>query len=498
MARPGGGRVLSTDGTGLLGTCPRGDQTLLEFRIDLSDRTAAFPHYWEECVGSGHALLALREDWRRQLKRCREELGFKRVRFHGLLNDDMSVWTNDEACPYSFFNVDSIVDSLLELGMEPFIELSFMPEGLASGSQTIFHYRGNVTPPRDYRAWGDLIRALARHLVDRYGVEKVRRWPFEVWNEPNLACFWAGSRDEYFRLYRAAAEAIKSVDGAIPVGGPATARNGWIPEFIAYAETAGAPLDFVSTHHYPTDAALGHGLDMEEAMASSRRGILKEMAAKARREAGSYPLYYTEWSSSPSSRDAYHDDPYAAAFILKTVADNHGLVEVYFPSLPFHGGFGLLNLHGIPKPAYHAFRLLHLLGEERLPVTVAEEGEGGTVECLATLGREGLAAAVYNHQIPRAPIREETVRLRVRGKPPRALAQIVRIDSEHGHPKAIWREMGSPAYLRPETVERLCAESALRPEYLRWEWTEGEAVLEFVVPPHGVVGVFDCETWPGG
>ncbi|MGQ9779433.1 MAG: GH39 family glycosyl hydrolase [Bacillota bacterium] len=480
-----------------------------EFRVDLSAHPRPFPHYWEECVGSGHATLALREDWRRQLKKCRDELGFKRVRFHGLLNDDMGVWTGDEACPYSFFNVDAIFDFLLEIGMKPFVELSFMPEGLASGKETIFHYRANVTPPRDYEAWRRLIGELARHLLERYGLDEVRRWPFEVWNEPNLPCFWTGGREEYFRLYRTTAEALKEVEAGIPVGGPATAKNKWIPEFIAYREETGTPLDFISTHHYPTDVALGHGLDMEAAMAASKRGILTEMATKARREAGKYPLYYTEWSSSPSSRDPYHDDPYAAAFIIKTVADNQGLVdlysywtfsdifeEVYFPSLPFHGGFGLLNLHGIPKPAYHAFRLLHLLGEERLSVT-AEGGEE-TVECLATTGRRGLAVVVYNHQIPRAPIRGETVRLRVRHQLRGTHVQLVRIDEEHGNPKRLWQELGSPVYLKPDMVERLCLESAPRPEHIPWEWEEGEARLAFTVPPHGVVGIFDPEAWIGG
>ncbi len=230
--------------------------------------------YWTKCVGSCHAATALREDWRRQLKRCREELGFEYVRFHGLLDDDMSVCLRGDrgALDYSFFNVDSIVDFLLEIGMKPFIELSFMPSALASGAKTVFHYRGNITPPKSYDEWGDLIGALAGHLVRRYGVGEVRRWFFEVWNEPNLDIFWSGTQQEYFRLYQSAARAIKKVDGSLAVGGPATAIDAWIPELREFCEKQGVPLDFISTHHYPTDASYGLGLDMEDQMARSERG----------------------------------------------------------------------------------------------------------------------------------------------------------------------------------------------------------------------------------
>ena len=176
--------------------------------------------YWTKCVGSCHAATALREDWRRQLKKCREELGFEYVRFHGLLNDDMSVCLRNEDgfLEYSFFNIDSIFDFLLDIGMKPFIELSFMPSALASGSQTVFHYLGNITPPKDYNEWGALIGALAEHLVRRYGTEEVRKWFFEVWNEPNLKdFFWSGTMEEYFQLYKSAALAIKKVDSKLAV-----------------------------------------------------------------------------------------------------------------------------------------------------------------------------------------------------------------------------------------------------------------------------------------
>ncbi len=112
--------------------------------------------------------------------------------------------------------------------MKAFVERSFMPSILSSGDQTVFHYRANVSAPRDLSQWSTLIRKLALHCVERYGIAEVRQWLFEVWNEPNLAAFGSGSQAQYFELYRYTAEALKTVDRGLQVGGPATADNAWI------------------------------------------------------------------------------------------------------------------------------------------------------------------------------------------------------------------------------------------------------------------------------
>jgi xylan 1,4-beta-xylosidase len=459
--------------------------------------------YWTKCVGSCHAATALREDWRRQLKRCREEFGFEYVRFHGLLDDDMSVCLReaDGSIEYSFFNVDSIFDFLLEMGMKPFIELSFMPSALASGSKTVFHYRGNITPPKSYDEWGDLIRALAGHLVRRYGAEEVRKWFFEVWNEPNLDFFWAGTQQEYFHLYRSAALAIKDVDGQLAVGGPATAIDAWIPELREFCGTQGVPLDFISTHHYPTDASYGLGLNMEEQMARSERGVLHARVKKALGEAAPIPLYYTEWNCSPSPRDPYHDTPYNAAFIVKTIADNLGLLDCYsfwtfsdifeesgFSSIPFHGGFGLLNIHGIPKPSYRAFQLLSRLEGERLGVAIDRE-EDSTLDCIASRSREGLTILISNHQIPLSPIHAEQVHLRIQGIEGVRSASLLRIDEEHANPGRAWKEMGSPTYLDRGQVQALMKASELHREKIDVNPDESGISISLTIQPHSVVSV---------
>ena len=115
--------------------------------------------------------------------------------------------------------------------------------------------------------------------VDRYGAREVGHWFFEVWNEPNLEAFWTGSREDYFKLYRTTVGAIKWVDPSLRVGGPATARDGWIDEFIDFCETADVAVDFVRTitiRRMPCGATLPtRKRNLPAAAAASRASGLK-------------------------------------------------------------------------------------------------------------------------------------------------------------------------------------------------------------------------------
>ena len=471
----------------------------VDFRCDLSQRGTELRHVWQHTVGSCHAPTALRADWQQQLRRCRSELGFRYVRFHGLLSDDVgTVVKHNDALVYSFFNADQIIDFLLSIGMRPFVELSFMPTALASGSRTVFQYRGNVTPPRDYAQWSTLIERLVAHWVGRYGLQEVASWFFEVWNEPNLKAFWTGTMKDYFRLYQVTAGAIKSVDPSLKVGGPATARDGWIEEFLAFCGAASVPVDFVTTHHYPTDA-LGHeDDDTETQLASSRRGVLREWTEDTRRRAGGLPVYYTEWNSSSNPRDPRHDEPYAAAFVAKTALEASDLVEAYsfwtfsdifeenyFPSVPFHGGFGLLNLHGIAKPTYRAFELLHGLGKERLLV----DGLDDTVNAWVTRDTARVTVLFVNHALPRHSIASARVRAHLAHARKPTGAWVERIDENHANPKRRWLALGAPEYLDGKTVEQLHEASRLTRRECPWSWHDEQLTIEIELPPHAVAAL---------
>jgi xylan 1,4-beta-xylosidase len=471
----------------------------VNFRCHLSAEPAALPHFWEHTVGSEHATFALRADWQAQLRRCHEELGFRYVRFHGLLCDDMSVLVvHQDRSLYSFLNADRIWDYLLSIGMKPFIELSFMPGALASGNTTVFHYKGNVTPPKSNADWATLIRKLVAHWVKQYGAEEVRTWFFEVWNEPNLADFWTGTQDDYFKLYRYTVEAIKSVDPELRVGGPATAKNEWISDFLDFCDRKRLPLDFVSTHHYPNDALWTEDQDTETQLAHSRRSILRDWAQEVHRQASGRPVYYTEWNASSNPRYPLHDEPYAAAFAAKTVMEMNGLVqcysfwtfsdifeESYFPSVPFHGGFGLLNLHGIAKPTFRAFELLHRLGDESLPV----EGTHTTVDAWVVRRHRELTILLTNHALPRHPIETQHVHIQLIDAPRPLAVFAERIDHDHANAKRLWQEMGEPEYLSQTQVVQLQDASRMARQPHPWSHQGETLALDIRLPPHAVAAL---------
>ena len=469
------------------------------FTCDLSQKPSVFEHFWEHTVGSGHAPLALRSDWQAQMQKCHAELGFRHVRFHDLLSDSMGtlVCQEDELI-YSFFNADQIMDFLFAVGMHPFVELSFMPEAFASGTKTVFRYKANITPPKDYKQWETLIHQLARHWVERFGLDEVRQWFFETWNEPNLKAFWTGTREDYFKLYRHTVEAIKSVDPSLKVGGPATAQTAWIEEFLEYCERDHIPVDFVTTHYYPTDAFSNNEADTEKKLARAPRHVMREQAKKAKEQARGLPLYFTEWNISSDPRHSLHDELFAAAYAVHILMSLQGLVhgysfwtfsdifeENYFPSIPFHGGFGLLNLHSIPKPVYRAFQLLHQLGNERIEV----KGEHDTVEVWAIRKKNQFTVLSVNHALPGHSISNEVVEVTLSNCPEAIRSYSQRVDEDHANPRRTWQNMGSPEYPSLLEVEQLQAASQLIREPQSWSWSDGDVRLNFDLPPHSVVSI---------
>ncbi|MFH6997679.1 glycoside hydrolase [Flavobacterium sp. FlaQc-57] len=342
---------------------------------------------FKECIGAGRANEGLRADWQQQLAMTKKECDFKYIRMHGLLSDDMAVYREDSKGnpEYNYQYIDALYDFILSIKMKPFVELGFMPSALASGKETIFWWRGNVTPPKDYKKWEDLIRNLTQHFKERYGDEEVKTWYFEVWNEPNLSPgFWTGTQQEYFKLYDYAARGIKSVNPAYKVGGPATAGAAWVPETIEFCTKNNVPLDFISTHTYGVKQGFldefgtsGTILNKDESSISgdvinSRKQITN--SAKPNLE-----LHYTEWSTSYTPADPVHDSYHSAAYILQKLkqvgnAANSmsywvftDIFEEAGPRFtPFHGGFGLLNTQGIKKPAYFSYSFLNKLGETEL------------------------------------------------------------------------------------------------------------------------------------
>ena len=471
----------------------------ITFNCDLSGTATALEHFWEHTIGSGHASLALRADWQAQLKKAHDELGFRHVRFHAILSHPMdTLLCENEKMLYSFFNADQIFDFLLSIGMKPMVELSFMPLTLSSGGTSVFHYAANVTPPKDYEKWAKFITKIVSHWVERYGIEEVRQWFFEVWNEPNQPQFWTGKQADYFKLFKFTFEAIKKVDKKIKVGGPVTSKNAWIEDFVKFCDKNKLAPDFISTHQYPTDAFGETGDDTVEQLAVSRRSIMREREQDVFRQAKGRPVFYTEWNSSSNPRDPLHDEPYAAAFVAKTILEANGLVECfsfwtfsdifeenYFPSCPFQGGFGLLNIHGIPKPTYRAFELLHRLGEELLKV----DGIHATVDAWTARKEKSVTILLTNHALPKHEILTEKVTIILKNAAKKYSAYLERIDENHANAKKLWQEMDEPEYPSRTQVAHLEEASRLIREPLKGSQKDDSIIFEIEMPPHSVAAL---------
>jgi len=351
-----------------------------------ADRTSApFPHYWEACVGSDRASVAMRADWQRDLAFVHERTGFRSVRFHGLLDDDMGLCRGigPDGPILNFLYIDQIFDAMLAIGVRPFVELSFMPLPLASSGNSIFWYKGNTSPPNSMDHWSQLIAGLARHLLDRYGAAEVTQWRFEVWNEPNLN-FWAADQAAYLELYGATARALKNVDARLQVGGPATAQLMWIPNLLAYCAAHNLPIDFVSSHVYaddPQENLFGRDMHYPREMVIPR--ALEAANAKIRASAfPKTPLAISEWTSQNPAfiaqmiRDCAGLCDTFSYWTFDNIFEEHGPIGSYANNL-----YGLLNQSGVPRPSFHAFELLHRLGEQRLdtgdaPVIATRRADG--------------------------------------------------------------------------------------------------------------------------
>lgn len=481
--------------------------------IDVTGSGEKFKHHWSVGTCAGRANEGLRTSWIEQLQLVKQHCGFQYLRMHGMFDDDMFVYFEDaKGNPiYNWQYLDEVYDRMLAVGIRPFVELSFFPKGIAADDgKTQMWYQNRITfDPQRLGKWRDLVHAFTQHAVDRYGLDEVRKWYFEVWNEPNLnmtpkAGFFEGTKTDYFNMYRVSSEAIKSVDAQLKVGGPATSnfiadhrhdgevldnsksvfysqdvinkqqwKGIWIEEFLAYCAKNNLPVDFISTHAYPTDYALdpvsGKGKDAVRYVHSLRDDLtwIRQTLAKSK-----YPnaeIHITEWSTSPNSRDVMHDALPPAAYILKGNLDNIGMANsvMYWTftdifeekgggQTPFHGGFGMINFQGLVKPSFHAYRMLNQLGDEKLyytdPLFVSRHSDSKKITALAFNYPEEFIEAVPSASNFRTYMNASPKHLHVVliGLSPDATFIFETLDKAHGNIFDDYEAIGAPRSLSRE------------------------------------------------
>jgi xylan 1,4-beta-xylosidase len=461
-------------------------------RIDPNAPARPFPHFWEQMFGSGHANLSLRDQWREDARTVKKVTDFRYVRFHDIFHDNNGVYDED-ARGNGIFNwtyIDQIYDGLLDIGIRPFVEMSFMPSKLASSQKPhAFWYKPLPNPPSSYEKWGALIEAFARHLLGRYGAEEVRQWYFEVWNEPNLD-FWTGvpAQDTYFELFDAAARAIKRADSWLRVGGPATAQAAWVGDLIRHCDGAGLPLDFVSTHVYGNDSSenvlnIHEAIPVSDMVSRAARKVFDEVKASPR---PGLPIIFSEYNASYDTQVAVTDSPFMGAWLANNIRLCDGLTSMMsywtfsdvfeeegIAKTPFYGGYGLIAVGGIPKAAFNAFALLHLLGDQRLSPELDD--------ALVTKRADGtLAIALWNYAEPGAIGEPRDFEVQI---PVERAADLTVLDADHGSALSYWRQIGVPTFPSREQQQALRVAGALpTPQPLPIVG----GMLRLTLPPHSL------------
>lgn len=448
---------------------------------------AAFRNLADYCVGTGRVDLALHREYQDQMAAVQKECRFRHVRGHGLFSDQMGIWQEwgppfgEKQQGYCFTYLDRVVDAWLENGLEPFLELGFMPEKLSSSDHTLFYWKAHTVPPKDPEAWCALVRETLKHLVHRYGREKVEAWPCEIWNEPNLPGFWENAdKPKYLELYRITVNAVRNVLPGMRVGGPAICggegSQQWIADFLAFCRDEKLPVDFVTRHAYLGQPPERKGRYLYHRM-NDPEVLIAEMQ-ESRDIIDSYPefrgipMYITEFNTSYHPFCPIHDTNLNAALTaallarLGDVADGYSywtfgdvFEEQGIPTRPFHGGFGMMANGLIPKPTLWAFAFFtNLRGKcvrrDEHSVIVRRE-DGGYEAVLWNLCNGGEKENL-----------ELALTLPVEGK---TAALLDLVDGECCNPLACWHRMGEPADLTEEQLAFLRAagqpaRKALTPE----------------------------------
>lgn len=482
----------------------------------------AFRHSWEGVLNIDQFRWMVRKDTLGHLKLAHDELGGRIVRAVGILDDEMRVLGCDplnarkpgsSAVRSNFQVVDYVIDELLDLGIRPMITTAFVPSALSAGKATVFDTKSITTMPKEFAAWGALIEEMVRHFVGRYGKAEVRNWYFEVWNEPNLkGSFWDKETDNtydglYGKLWTTTWRSIKAVDHGLRVGGPSAARGEWIQSLLEFSRRERCEPDYIISHVYNNDSAHGQhspflGPDADRANDSPNftRGVVRG-ARKILDDWGFRgEVHWNEWGTSWFPSEPMREMPQEAAWVCRTMGEVSQLATYYaywalsdiynqvgYGRETFHNHYGMMNLQGLRKPAWFAHMLLAKLGDRRLPAQIA--GGDEDLNAIVTSGPGGRAALVYASQY-NAPqqFRRHEVRVKLPGAPAKGV-RLWRINEDENNILALWRAMGSPAYLNAAERAYLREQNHLQVCYPREVQVEQAAdghYARFALPAPGV------------
>ncbi|MFP4551371.1 MAG: GH39 family glycosyl hydrolase [Spirochaetales bacterium] len=482
------------------------------------ERRDPLRHPWSKCITVGRAYELLRADLQQHLRFLKKELDFTYIRFHASFHDDVGVVQRDSdgGLRFRWTQLDHIYDFLVDAGFDPIVEINPMPQALASGEQKMFWYGMNVTPPASYDEWEQFIGAWVAHIVERYGLDCVRRWYFEVWNEPDLSGFWSSTMEEYYRLYASCARVIKGFDSGLRVGGPATA--GAIDQVLPFARWCrenNVPVNFLSYHNYPQNEV---GAYPEQSESPHRPGMffvdrVRETKRRLQDEGyGDLPLFMTEWNTQAQNTDwqarwvgnEHVNDLFSGAAVCHLA---HGCDEALDmmgfwvasdvfeeggPQLEPYGNryqyYGMLSVDGTPKASYHAFSFLNRLRGPRYALTLPDNLPV-TRGVVVTDERSVTRALVWNCAFPTDEATEWTLSVslpvpRTASARSQLRLTIATVREGQGSAWEFWKAMGAPPTLTQTEHKALAARALPAWSSVMMPVTDGKVTLELALKPN--------------
>jgi xylan 1,4-beta-xylosidase len=446
---------------------------------------------------------------------------------------------------YDFTILDGIFDEYKAAGVRPMVEFGFMPKDLAAELPNRHepyqvHYPKSAisgasnNPPKDYAKWGELVRVVTAHFIERYGRDTVQQWYFEVWNEPDID-YWHSTAEDYWKLYDYAVAGVRKALPTARVGGPATTSpsnqhaydylKGFLDHVMAGKSLADGkviPLDFISFHAKgrPTIIESHVTMGIKHELADADRGFyLISQYPKYR----NLPIIISEadpegcaaCSSRVNPANNYRNGTLypaytAAAFkALFDLQDKHkvNLLSMLSWSFEFEDkdyfeGFRSLATNGIDKPVLNLFRMFGLMSGARVATTSTSQvpldtlvktgvREGSDVDAMATVANREAAVLLWNYHDADLAAAATPTNVKVQGIPrgvTRVLVKHYRIDDTHSNAYTVWKSMGSPQQPTTEQYAQLKSEAGLQlltsPVWL--DVVDGKLDLSTELPRQGI------------
>lgn len=371
---------------------------------------------WKTLMDVGYAKDILYSDVQKQIQRMQREIGFKWIHFHGLLDDDMMIYTEkkDGTSEYHFHYVDQVLDFLLKTGLKPVIEFSYIPT-LLTETVNVYQRKSNIAFPKSEVKWEGLVRAVIEHCMKRYGKEEMEKWLFIP-----FFGFWQiqEKQDRFSEIYYKTGVIIKEYDEKFRIIGVCGAVNRYeiLEKYIKYLEEKEWMPDIMGFYCYHTvgkeeydegeELKLLETDDSYNIAVSGEEDYLQISGRKIREIMKQHgmqdkPIFLLEWNNNIWQRDLCNDTCYKSSFLLKNILENMDcyqafgywavsdfMEEITASDDLFHGGFGLFTCSGIPKSAYQALWLLNFAGDR-----VMEKGEG----YLITEKKDEIQIFLYNY-----------------------------------------------------------------------------------------------------